>query len=67
MGSGEATRELMAGVGVASLQKRAAPAGGQTLPPPPKIAPDELKKLRKQHKKAEKKAKKQVRLYILQT
>jgi hypothetical protein len=64
VGSGEAAREMMAGVGTAALQNRVAPGAGQALPPPPHIAPHELKKLRKQHKqdmkKAEKKAKKQV-------
>jgi len=60
IGSGGATHEMMAGVGTAALQNRAALGGGAALPPPPHIAPQPLKMLRRQHKKAEKKAKKQV-------
>ena len=62
MGSGEAGRETMAGVGVSRMQlQQDAGAAAPQLPPPPHLSSVELHKLRKAQKKAQKKQEKQAK------
>lgn len=66
LGSGEAARETMAGVGVSRQQtegESTMPRGAQ-FPPPPQLSKEELRRVQKSQKrekrKLEKKAKKEV-------
>lgn len=66
MGSGEAARETMAGVGMSRVQgQEGAMAATRQLPPPPRLSAEELRKMQKAQKKEkrklEKQAKKEVR------